>query len=64
MIDCKEPDLDEEEQELESNLARSFFELPKATREKIQEQIPLVILQRLKNIRNRDQNHTQNFLTV
>ena len=46
-----ELDMDEEDRILERKLSKSFFNLSKQTRERLQETIPLKILKRLKNIR-------------
>ena len=43
-------ELDEEEEEIESVLAKYFFELPGEIKEKMQERIPLKILKRLKKV--------------
>ena len=44
-------ELDEEGKEIEGELARAFFSLPRETREPLQEKIPLAILKRLRTHR-------------
>ena len=45
----EEVELDDEEKELEEELALHFFQLPQSTRERLQDRIPLKILKRLKD---------------
>ena len=62
MVEIDEDDLDEEDRELEKKLAKSFFNLPKETREPLQETIPLKILKRLNSIHKGEDSKSANLM--